>query len=201
MANLKIARRKPNLVLNATCETCIAGQDWITCIGIHVNPWSLWSKTTTIGSLLHRFWWTDLMKTGTRRAHCTTIYELYCRPHVATPVVDQYELLRHVRVAKQLDTFRTWFGRSNLFPQLWKLGIQDCGCTVECEAGFERVGGGLGRESLVKFQPPIWPELYYGDFQVTSRTKITGNETLQISHHQPHHRPQCHHCHYLCPNA
>ena len=26
----------------------------------------------------------------TRRAHCTTIYELYCRPHVATPVVDQY---------------------------------------------------------------------------------------------------------------
>ena len=68
MANLKIARRKPNLVLNATCETCIAGQDWITCIGIHVNPWSLWSKTTTIGSLLHRFWWTDLMKTGTRKS-------------------------------------------------------------------------------------------------------------------------------------
>ena len=28
--------------------------------------------------------------------------------------------------------------------------IQDCGCTVECEPGFERVGGGLGRESLVQ---------------------------------------------------
>ena len=46
-------------------------------------------QTTTMGSLLHRFWWTDLMKTGTRRADCTTIYKLYCRPHVTTPVIDQ----------------------------------------------------------------------------------------------------------------